>query len=242
MAAKSILSCALVALVGCVSYGDGETAGQASSASAVDARSCASADVKAHDDFEGRTKANDAGWAKGRVSDGLPTITTPSAKTTSVLTVKVPATTDEDAKSTAYIEREVPASGCLAVEFDVHFSEQAPFPNEAWTYFWWLDASDDLNLSLFRRANYVRLAAQRGGSELERIDVELPLDKWSRVHIEVTLDAARPVMSIAVGKTEAKKVTLAEPLAAPYFVSLGTWSRGPVPAHELLFDDVKLWY
>lgn len=245
MGAKSFISSAVVglaALAGCVSYGEGETTSDTSAASAIERKACASAEVKTHDDFEGRPRADDAGWVKGRVSDGLPTITTPSAKTTAVLTSKVAAAKDEDAKSTAYIEREIPASGCLAVEFDVQFSEEAEFPNSAWTYFWWMDASDDLNLSLFRRANYVRLAAQRGGSELERIDVQLPPDKWARIHIEVDLDSSRPVMSIAVGKAAAQKVTLAEPLQAPYFVSFGTWSRGPVPAHQFLFDDVKLWY
>ena len=253
MGASSIVSCAsLAALVliaaistqGCATpYGDEESPTQDSSAaSAVSGRTCAAAEVRVRDDFEGRTKASSAGWSKGRVSDGLPAITTPSSKTTAVLTSKVAAATDEDAKTTAYIEREVQASGCIAAELDVSYSEEAAFPADAWTYFFWIDGADDMNISLFRRANYVRLAAQRGGSELERVDVELPPDKWSRIHVELDLDTARPVMSISVGKSPAKKVTLAEPVDAPYFVSVGTWSRGAVPAHQFLFDNVKLWY
>lgn len=249
MGPKRILS-ACLALMGAVGapacatpYGVEEVPAQDQAAASAARQTCASTEVKVRDDFEGRTKPASSGWSKGRVSDGLPTITTTTdPKRVAVLTSKVAATTEEDAKTTAYLEREVPASGCIAADFEVSYAEEAPFPADAWTYFFWIDASDDLNVSLFRRANYVRLAAQRGGTELERIDVELPPNKWSRVHVELELDSERPVMSISVGKTAAKRVTLAEPLAAPYFVSLGTWSRGPVPAHEFFFDNVRLWF
>lgn len=245
MGAKSILSCVLlVAAQGCATPYEVEER-QDTAASAVSGQACASAGVQAKDDFEGRSRAASGGWAKGRVSDGVPAITTATlanAKTTAVLTSKVAATTDGDAKSTAYIEREVPAAGCIAADFDVLYTEEQPFPESAWTYFFWIDGADDLNVSLFRRANYVRLAAQRGGEELERIDVELPPNKWSRVHVELDVSTNRPVMSISINKGTLAHATLSEALAAPYFVSMGTWARGAVPAHQFEFDNFKLWY
>lgn len=246
MDAKSrILSCVLlVAAQGCAApYGVEEM--QDTAASAVSGQACASAGVQAKDDFEGRSRAASGDWAKGRVSDGVPAITTATlanAKTTSVLTSKVAATTDEDARSTAYIEREVPTTGCIAADFDVLYTEEQPFPADAWTYFFWIDGAEDLNISLFRRARYVRLAAQRGGEELERIDVELPPNKWARVHVEVDVASSRPVMGISIDKGKLRHATLSEPMNAPYFVAMGTWSRGAVPAHQFEFDNFKLWY
>src|SRR4051812_8822056 len=100
IASSAFMAVGLIGLCtpGCASpYGDEESAAQG--ASALAAKTCASSIMRAHDNFEGRSIAASEGWAKGRVSDGLPIITTPSAKTTSVLTSSVAATTDAEAKS-----------------------------------------------------------------------------------------------------------------------------------------------
>ena len=232
--------------LGCVSLdglSDESPPGSATGTSAVvAAKTCAAARVRVRDGFEGRKTAAASGWSKGRVSDGLPVIVTPDVSTTAVLSSRVTATADDKAKSTAYVERELPATGCVSADFMVSYTEAAAFPDDAWTYFFWMDAADDLNVSLFRMGKIVRIAAQRGGSELERIDVDLPPGKWTRLKVEVDLAAARPTVAITVGDAAAQRMTLAEPLAPPYFVSFGTWSRGAVPAHTFFFDDVAVSY
>jgi len=246
LASTSLAAVALCcALPGCTAaYAEEDRAAEGTSA--LGARACANATLRTTDTFE-RTTATDEGWSKGRVSDADPVIKTLSSKARSatnsaVLSSRVAASTDDEGKTTAYIEREVQTMGCVAAEFSVAYSESAPFPDDAWTYFFWIDGSKDMNVSLFRQGNTVRLAAQRGGTELSRIDVEVPPGKWTKIKIEVELDSVRPSMSIAIGEQAAKQVTLAEPLPPPYYVSVGTWSRGKVPAHEFWFDNLKLWY
>ncbi len=220
------------------------TAGQAKGGSTVASRkTCASAVVKVRDGFDNRKSPDANGWKKGRVSDALPSIGKPDAESTAVLTSRVAATTNNDAKYTSYVEREIPATGCVAAEFMVEFTELAPFPDDAWTYFFWIDAgADGANISAFRMGNAVRLALQHGGSEISRVDIDIPPHVWTKINVELELSLARPSVSIRVDDGAAQHMEVTEPLAPPYFVSLGTWSRGAVPAHEFSFDDVKLSY
>lgn len=239
--AGSLLVAAALALPGCTAeYAEAEA--PIEGVAALASRSCSRATLRATDSFE-RAAAADATWSKGRVSDTLPLIKVPSAKSTAkVLASKVAASTDDEGTSTSYIEREVPTTGCIGAEFSVSYSESAPFPADAWTYFFWIDGSEDMNISLFRIGNVVRLAAQRGGTELSRVDVEVPPRRWTKIKIEVDLDSDRPTMAITADDNPTQNVTLAERLEPPYFVSVGTWSRGKVPAHEFWYDDLKLWY
>lgn len=233
-----------VAAPGCSSpYGAEEVSGtQRGGATVAKAKTCATIPVRVRDGFDGRTDAVANGWKKGRVSDALPTIATPSSDTTAVMTSRVAQATDDEAKYTSYVEREIPATGCFAAEFMVEYTEAAPFPKDAWTYFFWIDAADDLNISMFRRADTVRFAVQRGGSEISRLDIQVSPQVWTKIKVEVELALARPTISVRVDDGAAQRMESTEPLAAPYFVSFGTWSRGAVPTHEFSFDDVALSY
>ena len=67
------------------------------------------------------------------------------------------------------------------------------------------DGAPDFNLTDTGGGTLIALCRRgRVGVDIERVDVELPPDKWSRIHVELDLDTARPVMSISVGDSDSE--------------------------------------
>jgi hypothetical protein len=204
---------------------------------------CATVAQKTKDPFDRGAPAGN-GWIPGNNGTGGMGIVRAERGTSAsnVLLAHFNRRLEPEAWVQPVLQREVPATSCVAADFAILFAQEGPLDAEASTELFYIEGAGNAYLTLVRRESGALMAAGVDGNDKLVTQADFPRNSWTQVHLEVEIGKDDGAASVSFDGGAPRRLAGIPKLKAPIWVGIGGLSHGRTAAHDTLYDDMTLSY